>query len=138
MSQNKSKVKLVSLSGVILLLELLTFYWLGLGTTTLEMLNRELYFTSEFLFPAVLLRLLCYVQVYRWSKASSSRQKVASWTLLMLPVFLWFSYRFVEMLNNESDGGNLAGYFVGYLLVECLVSFTLVWFFILIQRQKSL
>jgi hypothetical protein len=108
--------------------ELCTYFWLGLATQSLEQLAREVYFTSFFIIPAIMIRLgFCYVAA-RWIGKSDKPHLWKPWSFLMFPTIIWFSYRMITSATNSEF--EKIPYFLAYLIVEsllCLAMTRITW-----------
>lgn len=115
--------------------ELFTFFWLGLATQSLEQLAREVYFTSFFIVPVIMIRLgFCYVAA-GWIGKSDKLPLWKPWSFLMFPTIIWFSYRMINSATN-SEFGKIP-YFLGYLIVDSLLCLGLVTFLALRDTSAS-
>ena len=109
-------------------MELVVFFWLGLATQSLEQLAREVYFTSFFIIPAIMIRLGFYYLVALWIGKSDKVPLWKPWSFLMLPTIIWFSYRMITSATNSEF--EKIPYFLAYLTVEsllCLAMTRITW-----------
>ena len=125
----------LALAALVLSLEFANFYWLGQATQSLEMLARELYFTSIFIVPAIMIRLGFYYLVAHWIGKSDKSSRLIPWSFLMVPTIIWFSYRII----NSATGPEFEKipYFLGYLIVDSLLCLALVTFLALRDTSAS-
>jgi hypothetical protein len=100
-------------------MELVVFFWLGLATQSLEQLAREVYSTSFFIIPAIMIRLGFYYLVALWIGKSDKVPLWKPWSFLMLPTIIWFSYRMISSATRWEF--EMMPYFLAYLIVESLL-----------------
>lgn len=121
MSRANRAVRQVFLVAITTCLELIFFFWFGLATTSLAMLNRELYYTSFFLLPALALRFAIHLKIWNLSSSSHKLPRLKSWLLFTTPVVLWFLYRMLEPQLLGGQFGEAFVFFAAYLVLEILL-----------------
>lgn len=126
MSRANTTARQFLIAAVTAVLELVIFFWFGLATTSLEMLNRELYYTSIYLLPALGLRFAIYQKIWTLSSSSLKLRRLKSWLLFTTPVWIWFIYRMLEPQLRGEKLGDAFVFFAAYLVLEILVCYLYV------------
>lgn len=137
MSLTSQTFRLIAIALLTACVELLIFYWFGLATTSLEMLSRELIFTSVLVLPLLVVRLAIYVKISKILSSGLGKMHSKSWALFLLPAVTWFVYRVIEAWMRGISQVSNTLYFVAYLMLEIMLCKVFISMILATLRARS-
>lgn len=121
-------VKTLLVLAFSLVLEIVIFYWLGIGATDFDKATWAFYFTQIFLAYAALFRIVIYLKIWMWDTRNRTLFRLKSYVLFLLPVATNFCYQMLSVAPTFQNWPVKANYFIAYLIVETLLAIGFITF----------
>ena len=114
--------------ALLLLLEIVLFYWLGVGATDFDEASWAIYFTQIFVGYAALIRICIYLWIWAWVRVGRTKFRIKSYLIFLLPVVAQFSSQMISIAPTSQNWPVRANYFIAYFAAEIILAVVFVSF----------